>query len=107
MARFEKSSPFAFENVHHAGAIGRSVARAERHDTKAALLIIGGKESELLLIARADGNLVVASLVVEGYETETTSRVAEVVDSIVATRDRIFERKGDLVQATVRKTHMR
>jgi hypothetical protein len=105
MARFEKRCPFAFENVHHAGIKGRSVARAERHDTKAVLLIIGGKESELLLIARADGNLVVASLVVEGYKIETTSRVAEVVDSIVTTRDRIFERKGDLVQATVRNAH--
>jgi hypothetical protein len=105
MARFEKRCPFAFENVHHAGVKGRSVARAERHDTKAVLLIIGGKESELLLIARADGNLVVASLVVEGYRIETTSQVAEVVDSIVTTRDRIFERKGDLVQATVRNAH--
>jgi hypothetical protein len=49
--------------------------------------------------------LVVASLVVEGYKIETTSRVAEVVDSIVTTRDRIFERKGDLVQETVRNAH--
>jgi hypothetical protein len=49
--------------------------------------------------------LVVASLVVEGYKIETTSRVAEVVDGIVTTRDRIFERKGDLVQATVRNAH--
>jgi hypothetical protein len=105
MARFEKRSPFVFENVHHAGAKGRSVVRAKRHDTKAALFIIRGKESEFLLIARADGNLVVASLVVEGHKIETTSRFAEVVDSIVTTRARMFERKGDLVQATVRNAH--
>ena len=92
VARSIKDLPFGLENAHHASIESGSVARTERHHAEAPLLVIGRKEGEFLLVAVADCDLMVASLVVEGDKIETTSRVAEVVDSIVTARNRILKR---------------
>ena len=92
VTRFVQRLPFTFEDAHHAGVESRSVARAERHDTETIFFIVGCKESKLLLVAASDHNLVVPGLVVKGDKEQTAGGVAEIVDSVVATRDRIFER---------------
>jgi hypothetical protein len=105
VARSIKDLPFGLENAHHASIESGSVARTERHHAEAPLLVIGCKEGEFLLVAVADCDLMVASLVVEGDKKETTSRVAEVVDSVVAARNRILKRKSNLIQTAIRDTH--
>jgi hypothetical protein len=44
---------------------------------------------------------VITGLVVEGNKIKTAGRVAEVVNSIVATRDRILKRESDLVETAI------
>jgi hypothetical protein len=56
------------------------------------------------LVTVPDTNLVIASHVIQGNKIQETIGVAEIVDSVVATRDGIFERKSDLVEATIRNT---
>jgi hypothetical protein len=101
ITRFVESLPFAFEDSHHASVERRSIARAERHDAKTILFVVGGEEGELFLIAFSNLDLVITGLVVEGNKIETAGRVAEVVNSIVATRDRILERESDLVETAI------
>jgi hypothetical protein len=101
VSRTKELSPFAFEEVHHTGVEGRSVARAKWHDAEAVFLIVRSEKSKLLLVTETNGNLVITSLVVQGDEVETTIGVAEVVDGVITARDRILERQSDLVEATV------
>jgi hypothetical protein len=101
VSRTKELSPFAFEEVHHTGVEGRSVARAKWHDAETVFLIVRSEKSKLLLVTETNGNLVITSLVVQGDEVETTIGVAEVVDSVITARDRILERQSDLVEATV------
>ena len=96
--------PFALENAHHTCIESRGVARSKRHDTETILRIIGGEEGKFFLILESDCDLVVSSLVIQGDEIEATGGVAEVVNSVVATRDRVFERKSHLIEATIRDT---
>jgi CO/xanthine dehydrogenase FAD-binding subunit len=56
------------------------------------------------LIAGADSDLVVASLVVKGDEEQRPSQIAEIIDSVVAARNRVLEGKSDLVQAAIGNT---
>jgi len=105
VAGLVKSSPFSFEDPHHTSVEGRGVTRSEGHDTETVLVVVGGKESELLLIAFADSNLMITGFVIEGNKEETAGGVAEVVDGIVAARNRIFERQGNLIQTTIGNTH--
>ena len=105
VARPVKGSPFGFEDPHHTSVEGRCVTRSKWHDTETVLVVVRGKESELLLIAFANPNLMVAGFVIEGNKEETAGRVAEVVDGIVASRDGIFKRQGDLIQTTIGNTH--
>ena len=49
--RVIKDLPFGFEDTHHTGIKGWSVARPKMHHTKGPLLIVGCKEGEFLLIA--------------------------------------------------------
>ena len=102
---FVKILPFTFEDPHHTSVKGRGVTRSEWHDTETVLVVVRGKESELLLIAFANSNLMVAGFVIEGNKEETAGRVAKVVDGIVAPRNGIFERQGDLIQTTIGDTH--
>jgi hypothetical protein len=48
--------------------------------------------------------LVVACLVIKCDEEQRPSRIAEIVDSVVAARDGVFERESDLVQTAIRDT---
>jgi hypothetical protein len=63
-----QSLPFTFENPHHACVKGGSIARPKRHNTEAPFGIVGRKESELLLIAIADADLMIASFIVQRDE---------------------------------------
>ena len=56
------------------------------------------------MITVPDTNLVIASHVVQSNKIQETIGVAKIVDSVVATRNGIFERKSDLVEATIRNT---
>lgn len=49
------------------------------------------------MITAADGDLMAASFIAEGEKEETTSRVAKVVDGIVATGNWALKRNGDLI----------
>jgi hypothetical protein len=91
MARTEELSPFALEDVHHTSIEGGSITRTKWHYTETILLVIGSEERQLLLITEADSDLVVSSFVVKGDEVQTTVGVAEVVDGVVATRNRVLE----------------
>jgi hypothetical protein len=51
-----------------------------------------------------DTDLVIAGFVIQGNEEETTSGVAEVINSIVATWNRALNRQSDLVEAAIRDT---
>jgi hypothetical protein len=102
VARAEEGFPFALEDAHHAGVESGSVARPKRHDAPTVFLIVGSKEGKFLLVTVSDHNLMVAGFVVEGDKEEAASRVAEVVNGIVATWNRILEGQGDLIQAAIR-----
>jgi hypothetical protein len=54
-----------------------------------------------LLIAISNLDLMVSSFVIEGNKKQTASRVAKIVNSIVAARDRVLKGQRDLVQMTV------
>ncbi len=56
------------------------------------------------MIAGADSDLVVASLVVKGDEEQRPSRIAKVIDSVVAARNRVLEGKRDLIQTAIGDT---
>jgi hypothetical protein len=47
---------------------------------------------------------VVASLVVKGDEEQRPSRIAKVIDSVVAARDRVLEGERDLIQTAIGDT---
>jgi hypothetical protein len=68
--------------------------------------VVRSKESKLFLAAGADGDLMIPSLVVETDEKKVASRVAKLVDGIVAMRDGVFEGEGDSVLPAVQDTHM-
>jgi hypothetical protein len=91
-ARAAKRLPFSTENTHHASMESRSIARPKRHHRSAAFVIVGGEESQLLLVLLPNAELVIAGLVVQSNEKETTSRVAEVINGILAARNRVLER---------------
>ena len=97
----EEGIPFGGQDMHHASIKARRVARAKRHDAEAVLHIVGRKESELVLIAVADSDLMVSAASIEADEVQFTSRVAEVVNSVFASGNRVFERKSDTVEFTV------
>jgi hypothetical protein len=90
--------------LHHASIKRRGIARAKRHHRPTPFLIIGREEGELLLVAGADTDLMLACLVIEGNEEERPSRDAEIIDCVVAARDRVLKRESDLVQTTIRDT---
>lgn len=96
-ARTKKSAPFAFEDSHHACVKSWCIAGSKRHDAEAPFVAVGCEESKLFLIFGTNHDLMVSSLIVESDEKETASGVSEIVDSVVATRNRILERQGDLV----------
>jgi hypothetical protein len=101
----EESVPFGRQDVHHTSIKTRRVARAKRHNAKAVLRIIGREESELVLVAVADSDLMIATASVEANEIQFPSRVAEVVDRIFTARDGVFKRKGNAVEFTIRDAH--
>jgi hypothetical protein len=74
-----------------------AIAKSKRHDAEAPFVAIWCKESKQFLIFGTNHVLMVSSLVVEGDEKETASGVSEIVNSVVATRNRILERQGDLI----------
>jgi hypothetical protein len=102
ITRAVKGLPFAFENPHHTCVKSRSITRAKRHHRPTIFVIIGRKESKFLLILESDTNLVVASLIVESDEEQAASRIAEVINSVIATRNGVLERQSDLVETAVR-----
>jgi hypothetical protein len=103
--RLEEGVPFSGQNVHHTSIKTRRVARAKRHNAEAVLHIIGRKESELVLVAVTDSDLMIAAASVEANEIQFPSGVAEVVNRIFAARDGIFERKGNAVEFPIRDAH--
>jgi hypothetical protein len=104
VARLVESFPLCLKNTHHTGIKRGCVTRPKRHDTKTILFIVRSKESELLLVTLTNHDLVIPSLVVEGDKEQSAGRVTEIVKGVVATRNGIFKREGDLVQATIRDT---
>ena len=82
-------------------------ARTKRHGAKAPLGVVRGKEGKLLLITMTNRDSMAASFVVQRDEMQASGRVAKVVNSIVAKRDGVFKRQGDLVQATTQETRAR
>ena len=105
VTRFVQSFPFAFENAHHTSVERRSIAGSKRHDAKTILIVVRGEEGELFLIMVADSNLVVSGFVIKGDEEEAACRIAEIINSIVASGDRVLKRQGNLVQTTIRDAH--
>ena len=83
--------------MHKTGVETRGVARAEGHDAEGVLFIVGREVCELVLVAVADGNLMVSASSVEADEEEFPSGVAEVVDGVLSARNRILKRKSDAV----------
>jgi hypothetical protein len=59
------------------------------------------------LIGGAEVDLVIASFVVETDKEEAAGGVAEVVNGVIAVRNRVFKFKGDGVKTAVRYTHTR
>ncbi len=83
--------PFPTEDTHHTSIESWSIARPKRHHRPAVFVVVGGEECQLLLVLLSNADLVVAGLVIQSNEKETTSRVAEVINGIVAARDRVLE----------------
>jgi len=104
VARSVQGFPFAFKNAHHTCVESRGVAWAKRHDAKTVFRVVRCKESKLLLVLETNRNLMVAGFVIQSDEIQSAGGVAKVVDSVVAPGDGVFERKGDLVESTVRDT---
>jgi hypothetical protein len=104
VTRTKQSLPFAFEDAHHASIKSGSVAGPERHHGPTVFVIVGSEERQFFLVTVSDTNLVISSHVIQGNKIQEAIGVAEIVDSVVATGDGIFERKSDLVEATVRNT---
>ena len=103
IARVVEGLPFTFEAVHHTSVERRSIAGLEWHDTEAPLRVVRCKETKLLLIANS--GLMIPDLVVKGDKIQSASRIAQVIDSVVATRYGIFKWQSALVQATIGDTH--
>jgi hypothetical protein len=100
----EESLPFGLENAHHTSVEGRGVARAKGHHGPTVFCIVRGKESELLLVALANTDLMVASHVVQSNEAQEAVGFTKIVDGVVTTRNGTLEGQSDLVQATTRHT---
>jgi len=103
--RFEEVIPFSRENVHEASVKTRSIARPEGHDAEGVFHVVGRKEGELILIAVTHCNLVISAASVEADKEEFAGRIAEVVNGIFASRDRVFEGKGDTVEFAIGYAH--
>jgi hypothetical protein len=103
--KVKEGVPFVLENTHHRGVESRGVAGSKRHDGESILFVVGSEESELGLILGANGNLMIAGLVVETDKIEPTGRVAEIINSVVASGNRVFEWEGYLVEASVGDAH--
>jgi hypothetical protein len=99
MTRAKESLPFALENTHNTSVEWMSVARTKRHHGPTVFLMIRGKESELLLVALANTNLMLTSHVVQSNEAQEAVGVTKIVDGIVRTRNGMLEGQSELVQA--------
>ena len=98
----EKLVSFFADHTHDGGVHSGGVERAEGHDLEGIFEGVGSKESELFDIGFPNSNLMVTRLGVETDEVEATAgAVAEVVQSVVATRDRVQERESDSVERAV------
>jgi hypothetical protein len=84
--------PFPTEDTHHTSIESWSIARPKRHHRPAVFVVVGGEECQLLLVLLPNTDLVITGFVVQGNEEETTSGVAEVINSIVATWNRVLKR---------------
>ena len=96
-----KSLPLFFEDAHHTGVKTRCITRSKRHNSKAVFVVVWGEKSEFLLILGAYTDLVISGFVVESNKEEAAGGVTEIIDSIVAAGDWVFEWQSGLVQSAV------
>ena len=101
----EQVVPLRLEAPHHGRVDCRGVAWSERHDAECVFLIIWSKEGEFFLIAEVHRDLVVSLPVIEAHHKERAVGVAEVLDGVVASRDRVFEWARDRVEFSVGDAH--
>ena len=101
----KEGCPFILEDAHHGGVEGWSIAWPKRHDNKSVFLVVGSKKCELFLGAETDGDLVISPFIVETDEKEPSSQITKIINSVIAAGNRILERKGSLVEATVADAH--
>ena len=105
VALAKQSVPFILKDTHHTSIKSGGIAGTKRHDNEGILFVVRCEKSQFFLVDESDTDLVVAGFVIQTDEIEFSSRVAKVVDSIVAVWDWIFKRESDLVQAVVGDTH--
>ncbi len=87
VAMKKEGCSFVLEDAHHGGIKGWSIAWPERHDNESVLLVDGSKKCELFLVAETDRDLVISHFIVQTDEKKPFSRVAEIIDGVVAAGD--------------------
>ncbi len=96
-----ESLPLFFEDAHHTGVKARCITRSKRHNRKAVFVVVWGEKSEFLLILGAYTDLVISGFVVESNKEEAAGGITEIIDSIVAAGNWVFEWQSGLVQSAV------
>jgi hypothetical protein len=85
----EEHIPLGGESVHHTGVYAMCVARSERHDAEGIFLAVEREGGKLVLVASADGPLMVATAGVQTNKKDFAGGITKIVDSVLAARDRV------------------
>jgi hypothetical protein len=88
----KESIPFGLENAHHGGVNTGCITGSERHDVEAVLKQVGCEKSEFLSVSRVDFDLVEASAAVKTDKPKLTVGIAEIIQRVVATSNRVLKR---------------